>query len=484
MLAALVSAILQSSAWASETSLDIENRIQRVENGLLNPVSILGRTNTAMALTERMRFYKVPGVSIAVINNGGIEWARGYGVLDAESKVPVTSDSLFQAASISKPVFAMAALSLVEKGTLLLDEDVNAKLKSWKLPDNQFTREQKVTLRSLLTHTGGTTPSGFKGYATGQPLPTVSMLLDGVSPANSAPVRVDKVPGGAFRYSGGGMMIAQLLVSDATGQPIARFIKESVLDPIGMKHSSYEQPMPTSLENSAASGHNGAGVPIKGKWNIYPEQVAAGLWTTPSDLALFAIEMQKSRAGTSNKVLSKAMSTQMLTRSQTSPFGLGIVVSPPNKTPSFNHSGANEGFRTLLFAYTEAGKGAVVMTNGDAGSEVIAEVMRSLAVEYGWSDYQVVEKTLAVVDAKTLATYAGDYSIQGTDAEIRMVGARLFLKTAPLGPEAIELLPDTETNFFMLTSPTLLSFTRAESGAVSLEVTVKGQKIKASRANK
>jgi CubicO group peptidase (beta-lactamase class C family) len=307
--------------------------------------------------------------------------------------------------------------------------------------------------------------------------------LDGVAPANSAPVRVDKVPGGSFHYSGGGMIVAQQLVTDSSGQPIASFIKEAVLDPLGMKHSSYEQPMPTSLEHNAASAHNGAGVPIKGRWNVYPEQVAAGLWTTPSDLALFAIELQKSRAGASNKVLSKAMTTEMLTRSKSSPFGLGVVVSAPNKVPSFNHSGANEGFRTQLFAYTETGKGAVVMTNGDEGGEVIAELMRSLAKEYGWSDYQVTEKATPVVNAKTLATYAGDYLIKGTRAELMVEGSRLFIKTAPLGAGAIELFPETATSFFMLTSPTLLSFVQNESGVVSMEVTIKGQTTTAPRVN-
>lgn len=375
----------------------------------------------------------------------------------------------------------MAALSLVEKGMLVLDEDVNRRLKSWKLPESEFTKEHKVTLRTLLTHTGGTTPSGFRGYASGVPVPTVVQLLDGAAPANSVAVRVDKVPGEGFRYSGGGMTVAQLLVTDVSGQPFVPFMKATVLDPLKMTHSSYEQPLPASMEFNAATAHNNQGLPITGKWNTHPEQAAAGLWTTPSDLALFAIELQQSRTGTSNKVLSKDMTTQMLTNSAASPFGLGIVVSGPNTVSSFNHSGSNVGFRTLLFAYAETGKGAVVMTNSDLGGEVTSELMRSLAKEYGWSDYQVVEKVLAQVDAKTVAAYAGEYMIDGMRATLTIDGAHLYVKTAALGPDALEIFPESDTKFFMLASPTLLNFEKDDKGAVSLAVTFRGRKIKATR---
>ncbi|MDO9194093.1 MAG: serine hydrolase domain-containing protein, partial [Undibacterium sp.] len=289
------------------------------------------------------------------------------------------------------------------------------------------------------------------------------------------------VPGDAFRYSGGGMIVAQLLVSDVSGQPFVPFMKATVLDPLGMTHSSYEQPLPASMEVNAATAHNSEGVPIKGKWNIHPEQAAAGLWTTPSDLALFAIELQKSRAGTSNKVLSQDMTTQMLTNSKVSPFGLGIVVSGPNKVPSFNHSGANAGFRTLLFAYAETGKGAVIMTNGDLGGEVTGGLMRSLSKEYGWSDYQTAEKILAQVDVKTLKGYVGDYMIDGVRTQLNIDGSHLFIKTAALGPEALEVFPESDTKFFMLASPTMLNFKKDEKGAVSLEVTFQGRRIKATR---
>jgi CubicO group peptidase (beta-lactamase class C family) len=182
----------------------VEARIARVESGLLPPIVVAGRPVPPMTLSARMAGLKVPGVSIAVINDGAVEWAKGYGVVEAGTTNPVTSRTLFQAASISKPVAALAALRLVEQGKLALDEDVNAKLTSWKVPENEFTKTEKVTLRRLLSHTAGLTVHGFSGYPAGTPVPTLVQVLDGAKPANSAAVRVDVVPGTIMRYSGGG----------------------------------------------------------------------------------------------------------------------------------------------------------------------------------------------------------------------------------------------------------------------------------------
>lgn len=480
-LTALTCAALFTTTAAAPLAGAPDTHIQNVENGLLGPVAIAGRPNPGASLAERMRFYKVPGLSIAVINNGVIEWARGYGVLDAQSKAPVEIDSQFQAASISKPVFAMAALSLVEKGALRLDEDVNDRLASWKLPENAYTQVQKVTLRRLLNHTAGTSVSGFGGYGEGQPVPTVLQVLDGVAPANSLPVRVESVPGEQMRYSGGGMIVAQLLASQVSGRAFAPFMHDTVLAPLGMAHSTYEPMLPGPARRNLASAHTPDGAPIKGKWHSYPELAAAGLWTTPSDLALFAIDLQQSRAGLSHKVLSKEMATQMLSRSPASPFGLGIQVAGPGKVAAFSHSGGNEGFRCQLFAYAETGQGVVIMTNGNRGMELIGELMRSVAKEYGWSDYQVTEKVLAQVDAKTLASYAGRYHVGGMAVEVRSEGTRLLVKTAQLGPEALEAYPETASQFFLLDSPTMLSFVKGDDGAVVLEVMHRGQKAKATR---
>lgn len=328
----------------------------------------------------RMRAQHVPGVSIAIIDGYRIVWAHGYGFVEAGSSQPVTPETRFQAASISKPVAAMAALKLVEEGKLSLDEDVNGKLKSWKIPENEFTREEKVTLRRLLSHSAGLTVHGFPGYDVDDKLPTIPQVLDGLKQANTAPVRVDIKPGSKSRYSGGGITVMQLLMMDVTARQFPALMQALVLSRIGMTHSTYQQPPPEDWKASAATGHGENGEKIHGGWHVYPEMAAAGLWTTPSDLAKFAIELQLSKDVKANHVLSREMTHQMLTR-QISDVGLGIML---NGKERFSHAGSNEGFKCLLAATMTTGQGIVIMTNGDQGWRLADEIRDAVAEEYHW----------------------------------------------------------------------------------------------------
>ncbi|HEV2803432.1 MAG TPA: serine hydrolase [Chthoniobacterales bacterium] len=442
-------------------------RTTRIENGLLPAVIVKGEPRPTMSISDRMAHYKVPGVSIAVINNGAIEWAAGYGVTEAGQSPPVTAETIFQAASISKPVFAMGALSLVEKRQLDLDEDVNLKLKSWKVPANEFTKEKKVTLRTLLNHSAGTTVHGFRGYGADEPVPSLLDVLDGRKPpANSDPVRVDTVPGTKWRYSGGGITIAQLLVMDVSGKPFPQFMRETVLDKLGMNQSTYEQPLPKDWTARAAAAHDRSGAIVKGRWHTYPEAAAAGLWTTPADLALFAIEIQNARAGKSNQVLSRTMTAEMLEPIRGG-FGLGIESKGKGRSATFSHGGSNEGFRTQMFAYLETGQGAVVMTNGENGSPLIDEIMRGIAAEYGWPDYKVGERAIAKIDPKLYASYAGEYRTRNSSLNVAVEGDRLFVKADPLGPDRLELLPESETKFFVTAADVAFTFRKDESGKVT-----------------
>src|SRR5262249_48439182 len=316
----------------------IEERIRRVEQGLLTAIQVPGSANTH-TLAERMRQLRVPAVRIAVINNGRIEWARAYGVIESGQPARAGTTTLFQAASISKPVAAMGALHLVELGRLALDEDVNKRLISWKVPENDKTKDQKVTLRRLLSHSAGLTVHGFPGYAKGDPVPIIVQVLDGEKPANTQPVRVDTLPGTIWRYSGGGITIAQLLMMDVTGEPFPRFMQKAVLGPIGMVNSTYEQPLPASRRAQAATAPASSGAALVGRYHTYPAMAAAGLWTTPSDLCKFAIEIQKSKAGKSNRVLSSEMISQMLLR-QKANWGLGIALNGKGRDLEFSHGGS------------------------------------------------------------------------------------------------------------------------------------------------
>ena len=371
----------------AQASDGVDARITRVENGLLPANVAPGTPLQGMRLGERMAALKVPGVGIAVINHGAIEWARGYGMADVATGRPVTTHTRFQAGSISKPVTAMAALTLVQSGTLSLDRNVNDYLTSWKLPDNDFTAARKVSLRALLSHTAGIGVHGYQGYAAGSALPDLLAVLDGAPPANSAAVRVEALPGSAWQYSGGGYEIVQQMLADTTHQHLAQFAQHAVLDKIGMRESRFV--LPAELETSAAHAYLADGSPVPGGWHRYPETAAAGLWTTPSDVALFAIEIQRTLAGKSNKVLSQALTREMLTPG-IEPFGLGLFLGEAGELrPSFRHSGGNQGFRNMMFAYDATGQGAVVMTNSDNGGALVEEILRAIAREYGWTNYTV-----------------------------------------------------------------------------------------------
>lgn len=370
---------------AKQLDSGIDARISRVEAGLLPAAAVAGKPVQPMPLSERMAALKVPGISIAVINHGAIEWARGYGLADVASGRTVNEHTRFQAGSISKSVTAMAAMSLVQAGRLSLDTDVNSQLGAWKLPDNEFTAQRKVTLRALLSHTAGVGVHGFHGYAADKPMPTLLELLDGKAPANSAPVRVENLPGSAWSYSGGGYEIVQLLVTETSRERFDLFLQHAVLDKIGMKESSFV--LPAEWEAVASNAHLADGSGVPGKWHRYPEMAAASLWTTPSDLARFVIEIQKSAAGKSNKVLSQKMTNDMLAPGIEA-FGLGLFLGEKtDANASFYHGGGNQGFSNMMFAYTSTGQGAIVMTNGDNGSKLIDEVLRGIAREYGWTNY-------------------------------------------------------------------------------------------------
>ncbi len=478
---ALVVAAGEIQAGPAKQAGDLDARIQRIENGLIpNPgYTIKGRPPLTAGLAARMKDYKVPGVSIAVINNLKIEWVKGYGVKEAGGNDPVTPETLFQAASISKPVSAAAALHYVEQGLLDLDENVNDKLRSWKVPDNEWTKEKKVTLRGILSHSAGLTVSGFPGYAQGAAVPTLRQILDGEKPANSAPIRVDIEIGSQFRYSGGGYTVLQQLLTDVLGKPYPDIIKETVLDKAGMTNSVYEQPLSEKFMGRESAAHGMNGTPIKGKWHTYPELAAAGLWTTPSDLCRFAIELLLSKQGKSNKILSQSMVQQMLTL-QKGEFGLGIVLRGAGEGLFFTHSGGNAGFRCIFLAFPERGQGAAIMTNGDLGGDLYIEVLRSLAAEYGWPAFKPVERIVARIDVSLLESYAGTYEFApANQISITKEGDHLVvdsLPVVPIGRTKCEFYPESESSFFSLKTADIIKFVKDADGKVTGLTVNQGQR--------
>ncbi|WP_228486754.1 serine hydrolase domain-containing protein [Paludibaculum fermentans] len=425
---------------AARAASPLDERIARVENGLLKPNRLKGSPAERMKIAERLAHYKVPGVSVAVIHEGRVEWARGYGQRDAASGAPVTAETLFQAASLSKGVAATVAMQLVAQGKLNLDEDVNGKLRSWQVPENEFTKTGKVTLRRLLSHSAGLTVHGFPGYAEGAAVPSLPQVLDGKAPANTSAVRVTTVPGSRYSYSGGGYEVMQLLLEDVTGRPFAELARTLVLDPLGMKRSAYEQPLGAERARNAAVGYQESGQPIAGRWHTYPEKTAAGLWTTPGEFSRWVLAIQKPGG------VFKADTVKLLMTKGAGNYGLGLGLNETAGRASFSHGGANEGYRCHYFAYRDSGDGAVVMTNSDNGSDLAMEILRSIAVEYGWVDYLPVERAVVALEGAVLASYVGDYAFPGGPVvHIRVKDGRL---TSGLGEVGVPLLADGPASFF------------------------------------
>jgi CubicO group peptidase (beta-lactamase class C family) len=338
-----------------------------------------------LTLEGAMQKSGVPGLSLAVIRDFEIHWSKGYGIADVISGERASAATLFQAASISKPVAAMAVLKAVQDGRLKLDDDVNAVLTSWKVPRSAHTERQPVTLRGLLSHTSGTDDGfGFPGYKPGAPVPTLVQILNGETPSNVKAVLIGRPPLTAYKYSGGGLTLVQLLMDDVTKRPFAEVMRDSVLAPLAMTSSVYEQPLSPGRDKLAARAHDRAGRARDAKWHVYPELAAAGLWTTAPDLARFGIELQQSIQGRSNRVLSRAMAMEMATPVGVGPFAIGMQIAKNGEGWYLSHGGSNWGFQCLLVVHKLKGYGFAAMANSDSGGRVIAELQQRIAQAYGW----------------------------------------------------------------------------------------------------
>lgn len=456
--------LIHASLVHAQSPGSIGEQQHAVEAGLLPAVLIAGEPEPNYTIYERMRHHSVPGVSIAVVNDGSVEWAEGYGIKQAGSVDSVVVSTLFQAASISKPVAAAGVLRLVEEGQLSLDGNVNDRLQSWRLPGNEYTAERPITLRNLLTHTAGLTVHGFPGYTSGETVPTAVGVLEGAG--NTDPVRADTIPGAHWRYSGGGYTVAQVLTQDVTDEAFAAVMEREVLDPLGMYRSTYVQPLPDRLEDAAAVAHHDDGTPVEGRWHTYPEQAAAGLWTTPTDLARFALGVRDAYRGAPGAFLEQGTGRDMLTVHMGN-WGLGPQVVGTGDSLRFSHGGSNAGYRTYFVLYPATGDGAAVMTNSDAGRALMMEVVRAIADVYGWPHYQPETRTVVEVNPATLNDYVGEYQLSPSVAiTVSREGKQLSIEGRD--GSKIALLAESKTEFFPRNDQFQVTFVRdAKEGRVS-----------------
>jgi CubicO group peptidase (beta-lactamase class C family) len=450
----LFSITLISNCFAQKDG-QIQSEISVIENGLIKNIQIKGDSAQTFNIQERMDYYKVPGVSIAVVENGKIKWAKGYGYANTETGTKVDINTLFQAGSISKPLAALSALKLIENDSLELNKDVNYYLKEWQVPESKFTKTEKVTLEKLLTHTAGMTVHGFPGYQQADEFPEIIDVLNGNG--NTAKILVDTIPGSIWRYSGGGYTVMEKVVEDVSGMSLDEYMTKNILIPIGMKNSTFQQPITKEWQNNISAAYDGNGVIIKGLWNNYPEQAAAGLWTTASDLALYCIEIQEINQGKEDGVLTRKTVDKMLTKHKND-WGLGPSLQNQKDSLIFGHGGKNAGFTNDMKAYAYQGNAIVVMTNADNGGKLISEIQNAVSKHYNWSISQ--PKTIEIIKLSDieLKQYAGKYELktQNITLEVQFKENQLFLTNTPIGN--LYLMPLTNTKFMDLESGAVIEF--------------------------
>jgi CubicO group peptidase (beta-lactamase class C family) len=438
-------------------------RIARIEADLEPTVQLRGRPVAKHSVAEELATRKTPAVSIAVVDHGKIIWAKAYGLADVASGRKATARTMFQAGSISKPVAASGAMTLVQGRYFSLDDIANSRLKSWQIPDNAFTKDHPVTLRELWTHTAGMTVHGFPGYAADKPVPTVVQLLEGRPPANSPAVVAERTPGTFWNYSGGGITIAQLVITDVTAKPFPQIMRSQVFGPVGMADSTYEQPPASRDQTQIATGYLQSGKAVEGRYHTYPEMAAAGLWTTPTDLAKWSIALARAYNGEPSPLMSQASAKTMLTPGL-GDWGIGIQIMGAGDDMRFTHGGDDWGFKANLVAWPKGERAIVGMANGDGGMQVVMELMQAVAREYGWAGWSP-----KIVDAVTLtptqmAEYAGSYG-KGL-AKVTVEAGALHVV---YGGTDIELIP-TGHDYFLANSggETIpLMFTRGADGKVA-----------------
>lgn len=440
-------------------------RIKSTEGGLLRAVLIKGQKPEKLSLEERMQFYKVPGVSLVVIDKKGIEWSKAYGVADVQTHELVTPELPFQGGAFSQAVAAAVTLHLVEKGKLDLDRDVATDLRTWMFPPPAPGSKNKIALRQLLTHSAGLSDQIFEGYSGQEPMPSLQQVLSGEKPAKNAPVWEDFKPGSRARASESGYVVIEQVLTDVENKPFSAIAKEIVFDPLGMTNSTFEVLRPLGGPARTASGHLRDGRIIEGGWHLYPEAAAKGLWTTPSDFAVFFLELLKEATDTSSKVLAPATARAMLSPQKES-FAFGFSVEGAVDDINFNIRGKTDGFVCYAIFYPVRGQGAVIMTNSDNGMLLVEEILRALSAAYEWPHFKPQEKPLFRLDPSIIRQYVGRYEVS-PDYVLNVAAEDYYLVVQPTGQALTKFYVEGETLFFSIDPFVRIQFLKDNQGRVT-----------------
>lgn len=465
LLVALVwqSALKASPVGTSATDSAADPRIGQVEQNLPPAVLIEGEEPPKIAIDDLMSRLGVPAASIAVIDDGRLTWSRAYGAATSGG-AKATTGTLFQAGSVSKAVVAVAVMRMVEAGRLDLDTDVNHYLHSWRVPDNEFTRVEKVTLRQLLSHTAGVSALDLDTGGEPASAPSLLQIMNGEAPSPGRPVTVESVPGSERRYSNEGYGIIQLVLADVTGREFPALMRELVLQPARMSRSTFQQPLPDHWRAEAATGHAPGAQPLPTGWLVYHNLAAAGLWTTAEDLAAFVIQVQASLAGRPGSVLTRS-SAELLLDDPAIGRGLGLSVRGEGSTRSFGHSGRNSGFVCTVRGLAAGDKGVVICANSDAAIPLLEGVVLATARAYGWSAAISPRRVRPhPLPEPTIAELTGRYAVDGYEVIIGRRDGGLTISHA--GGQDV-LIPTSDTTCLQQLDGMEITFERDAADHVS-----------------
>lgn len=391
--------------WTCMTASDAQARRVQVEEALLPNVAFTGETRPAN-VEARMAEHKVPALSVAVIRNGALDWSAAWGALETGSG-RAGCDSLFQAGSLAKPVTVLAALRMQQQGVIDFDKDIATHLASYTLPAGAQTAANPVTLRNLFTHTSGITPGGYDGYAQGQPIPTDVQTVRAEAPANSRKVEVLEAPGESLVYSGGGYTVAEIALQDTLKQPFEQIMQQWLLTPVGMRQADFTVPLPAASHAHAARGHRADGSVVPGGWHHHPEQAAAGLWATASDMAAFLVELHKGYVGTSEVFTQASIRELMANPIDRHAYGFRLIGE--GEDVFLTHYGGTVGYRAGMTLNLRTGDGAVYLANSDNGSNLGREFLAAVSRTYQWPVFRGTEVTRTTQPAEVLQSLVGKY---------------------------------------------------------------------------
>ncbi|MBN1939977.1 MAG: beta-lactamase family protein [Candidatus Aminicenantes bacterium] len=462
-----VTAVLFAAAGCGDTSPAVARKIKAVEKGLMSSVHLQGLPSEKFDLSERMAFYRIPAVSIAVIDQKEIVWARAYGERDNQVHQPASNETLFQGGAFSQVVASAVVYALAEQGRVSLDEDAGEGLSSWIFPPEFEPKERHLDLRSLLAHGAGLSDQILPGYAHDVQLPSLPQVLDGTKPAANGPLWVPPAAAPVrTRYSEAGYVVLETFLTDRTGEPFDRLARDRVFHPAGMRDSTFSVPLPDELRAKAASGHLREGRPVSGLWKRYPEKAAKSLWTTPSEYALFLLDLLRSAENGAGKILPPEAARSMLGR-QLESFGPGFLVEGRDDDIQFLSRGKTHGFACAFVLYPVRGQGAVIMTNSDNGFTLIDEILCALSAAYEWPGYKPVAKQVLRLDSETYKSFTGRYEA-GPNYYLDVTWEDYYLVIQPTGQAATRFYAEGQTLFYSTDPYIRIQFIRDKGPVESL----------------